>query len=349
MTNTTQHTPIVLHPVDPRPLERLLPADYSVALSGLDKLAAARLAAEAHRRVRHSAQQMIRPGVTLLEIAEHVENGTRKVLGEGYNQGIGFPTGVSLNSCAAHDTPNPRTPAVVLGENDVLKVDFGTQVDGYIIDSAFTVAFNPQYENLLLAARESVYECLKIAGPDLLLKEIGEKADEVIRSYEVEINGTLFPVGPVINLNGHSINRYKIHGGKYVPIVKNSGVKARMSEDEFYAIETFTTTGRGFVTEKGDCSHYSLGNPNATSRLPGGKKMLSYLNQTFHTLPFCKRYLDTEQVKSPDAYLSHLEKIGAVEAFPPLYDSPNSYVAQFEHTFYVHGSGIEVLSQGDDY
>ncbi|KAI5190740.1 methionyl aminopeptidase [Nematocida sp. AWRm77] len=342
------NTPIVLNPVTPLPLERLLPANYSVDLSPLGRLEAAKIAAEAHRRVRYSVQQMIRPGVSLLEIAEHIENGTRSVLGEGYNKGIGFPTGLSLNSCAAHDTPNPSTPTVILKKDDVLKVDFGTQVDGYIIDSAFTVTFNPMYENLLLAARESVYECLKIAGPDLPLRQIGDKADEVIRSYEVEINGTLFPITPVVNLNGHSINRYKIHGGKYVPIVKNSSNKDYMCEDEFYAIETFTSTGKGYVNEKGDCSHYSIGNPNASSKYPKAQALLGYIKDTFHTLPFCKRYLNPP-ITNYELYVKNLVSIGALEDYPPLYDTPNSHVAQFEHTFCVKQAGIDVLSKGDDY
>ena len=48
------------------------------------------------------------------------------------------------------------------------------------------------------------------------------------------------------NLNGHSIDPYRIHAGKSVPIVKG-GVQTKMEEGEYYAIETFGTTGRGYV------------------------------------------------------------------------------------------------------
>jgi methionyl aminopeptidase len=47
----------------------------------------------------------------------------------------------------------------------------------------------------------------------------------------------------VANLNGHSIDRYHIHAGKSVPIVKGRE-NTLMEEGEFYAIETFGTTGR---------------------------------------------------------------------------------------------------------
>ncbi len=49
-------------------------------------------------------------------------------------------------------------------------------------------------------------------------------------------------VKPVRNLNGHSIGQYQIHAGKSVPIIKR-GEAVRMEEGEFYAIETFGSTG----------------------------------------------------------------------------------------------------------
>ena len=47
----------------------------------------------------------------------------------------------------------------------------------------------------------------------------------------------------VRNLNGHSIDAYNIHGGKSVPIVKGGEQGVRMEEGEFFAIETFGSTG----------------------------------------------------------------------------------------------------------
>jgi len=64
-----------------------------------------------------------------------------------------------------------------------------------------------------------------------------------------------FSVKPIRNLNGHSIRPYQIHAGKTVPIVKG-GEAVRMEENEFYAIETFGSTGRGVVHDDMECSHY---------------------------------------------------------------------------------------------
>lgn len=63
-------------------------------------------------------------------------------------------------------------------------------------------------------------------------------------------------VKPIRNLNGHSIDPYKIHGGKSVPIVKG-GDQTKMEEGEYFAIETFGSTGRGLVHEDMETSHYA--------------------------------------------------------------------------------------------
>lgn len=80
--------------------------------------------------MRAYAQKAIKPGMSMIEIAELIENGTRAVVDEnGLEAGIGFPTGVSLNHCAAHYTPNAGDKTV-LSYDDVMKVDFGVHVKG---------------------------------------------------------------------------------------------------------------------------------------------------------------------------------------------------------------------------
>ena len=90
-------------------------------------------------------------------------------------------------------------------------------------------------------------------GIDARLGEVGEAIQEAMESYEVEINGKTYPVKSIRNLNGHSIADYRvrlvdvqIHAGKSVPIVKG-GPMIKMEEGELYAIETFGSTGKGFV------------------------------------------------------------------------------------------------------
>jgi methionyl aminopeptidase len=80
--------------------------------------------------VRRYAQSITKPGIKLWDLCEAIENGTRTLIEEnGLEAGIGFPTGVSINNCAAHYTPNPGDDRVLLAD-DVIKIDFGTHVKG---------------------------------------------------------------------------------------------------------------------------------------------------------------------------------------------------------------------------
>lgn len=152
-----------------------------------------RQAAECHRQVRRVVQNKLKPGANLTEIVHDIENLNRFFVEKNkLKAGIGFPTGVSLNECAAHYSPNPEDSPIVLNYDDILKVDYGTHVNGLIVDCAFTVAFNPDYDPLLMATKDATNTAIKAAGIDARLSEIGEIIQEVIESYEVTIKGKVF-------------------------------------------------------------------------------------------------------------------------------------------------------------
>lgn len=316
-----------------------------------------RKGAEIHRRVRKNLQNKLKPGMTLTEIANTIEDATRKFTGTDPNgdhagktkvQGIGFPTGLSLNHCAAHFTPNAGDKTV-LKYDDVMKVDFGVHVNGHIIDSAWTVAFDDKYDNLLKAVQESTNTGIKEAGIDVRLTDIGEAIQEVMESYEVEINGETFQVKPCRNLCGHNISPYTIHGGKSVPIVKN-GDTTKMEENEHFAIETFGSTGRGYVVQSGECSHYArTAESHPAPTLSSAKHLLKVIDENFGTLPFCRRYLDRIGEEKHLYALNSLVRQGIVQDYPPLNDIHGSYTAQFEHTIILHPHKKEIVSKGEDY
>jgi methionine aminopeptidase type II len=159
--------------------------------------------------------------------------------------GVAFPTGCSLNWVAAHYTPNVGDDTV-LGYDDVMKLDFGTQIGGRIVDCAMTVHFNPRYDPLVAAVKEATDMGIRTAGIDVRMGDVGAAIQEVMESYEVELDGKTYQVKSIRNLNGHSIAPYQIHAGKTVPIVKG-GEQTKMEEGEFFAIETFGSTGKGCV------------------------------------------------------------------------------------------------------
>ncbi|XP_065674453.1 uncharacterized protein LOC100199352 isoform X2 [Hydra vulgaris] len=310
----------------------------------------ARLAAEAHRQVRKYVQSFIKPGMKMIDICETLESTSRKLINEkGLEAGLAFPTGCSLNYCAAHYTPNAGDETV-LQYDDVCKIDFGTHINGRIIDCAFTVAFNPRYDNLLKAVKEATNTGIKEAGIDVRLCDIGEAIQEVMESYEVELDGKTYQVKAIRNLNGHSVAPYRIHAGKTVPIVKG-GEATVMEEDEFYAIETFGSTGKGVVHDDMECSHYmkNFEVGHIPLRLARAKQLLNVINENFGTLAFCRRWLDRLGQTKYLMALRNLQDAGIIDAYPPLCDVKGCYTAQYEHTILLRPTCKEVLSRGDDY
>ncbi|CAL4907077.1 unnamed protein product [Urochloa decumbens] len=229
-------------------------------------------------------------------LMRNLGNMVRKLIKEnGLQAGIAFPTGCSLNWVAAHWTPNSGDKTV-LQYDDVMKLDFGRHID---------------------------------AGIDVRLCDVGAAIQEVMESYEVEINGKVFQVKSVRNLNGHSIEPYQIHAGKSVPIVK----------------------GRGVVNEDLECSHYmkNFDVGHVPLRLAKAMQLLGTINNYFRTLAFCRRYLDRLGETRYLLALKNLCEAGIVQPYPPLCDVKGSYVSQFEHTILLRPTCKEVISRGDDY
>ncbi|ACO68634.1 predicted protein [Micromonas commoda] len=309
-----------------------------------------RQCAEVHREVRKYIADWVKPGMKLIDVCETLENSVRQLIEErGLEAGIAFPTGCSQNHIAAHWTPNGGDTTVI-DADDVIKFDFGTQINGRIIDCAFTKTFNAKYDPLLDAVREATECGIAESGIDVRLCDIGEAIEEVMESHEIELNGKTYQVKCCRNLNGHSIAPYQIHAGKSVPIVRG-GETTRMEEGEFYAIETFGSTGKGYVREDLECSHYMKNYDvgHVPLRLPKAKQLLGVIDRNFGTLAFCRRFLDRIGETKYLMALKNLCDNGIVQPYPPLVDVKGSYVAQYEHTIMLRPTCKEVLTRGDDY
>jgi methionyl aminopeptidase len=212
--------------------------------------------------------------------------------GDSLIAGMGFPTGLNIDNVVAHYSPNAGCKTV-LTPNNVLKVDIGIHVGGRIVDSAFTMAFDPMYDNLLAAVKDATNTGVREAGIDVRMGELGGYIQEAMESYECEINGKTHPIKAIRNLCGHTILPYSIHGTKSVPFIKSNDM-TKMEEGDVFAIETFGSTGSGRYVEGGEVSHYALrGDANRKDlTLSSARSVLGAIKKNFSTIPFCRRYLD---------------------------------------------------------
>ena len=169
------------------------------------------------------------------------------------------------------------------------------------------------------------------------MDHISEAIQEVIESYEVELNGKIIPVKAVRNITGHNILRYKIHGDKQVPFVRTLTTQ-RMEEGDVFAIETFGSTGKAYLRD--DVGVYGYGRNEHASAAglhhASAKSLLKTIDENFRTLVFSRRYLEHIGVKNYHLGMRSLVSNGIVESYGPLVDVPGSYVAQFEHVRMVH-------------
>lgn len=315
-------------------------------------------AARVHKKVRKEFRKLIDSGevkgMKYFDIANRIETliETESKFQEKnpFKSGIGFPIGLSINECAAHWTPNPGEKRV-LKDTDVVKVDYGVHYDGCIIDSAFTFSLNNKYDELMEIGKGATNLAIKNSGVDAILGEIGAETQEFIESHEVEIDGKISQVKSVRDLTGHMIAPYMIHSKKSVPNIKIH-YPVRMEENDFFAIETFPTTGNGKTTIDLECSHYMI-NTDKIKHAPilNTRETLLFnkIKDTRQTLPFCKKWLKNYEIKDYRISLNSLVKKGIVNSYPPIMSQKNSYVVQFEHTIFVGEKGVNVLSRGDDY
>lgn len=302
---------------------------------------------EIHKQVKEYTLNLLESNnqIKLYDLANNIEDKIKELTNydpeNPLKAGIAFPTGLSINNCAAHWTPNPNDTHQILKDDDLIKVDYGVHINGYITDGAFTFSRNNRYDLLIEASKEATREAIDMSGVDTFLGDIGEKVQETIESYEIELDGKTYRLKSIGDLSGHQIGQYKIHCGKPVPNIWFP-LMSRMLENEQYAIETFPSTGTGNVKEESECSHYmaNYSDPNFTL----GKEGYSLnLANRFGTLAFCKRWMQAEGLLNKDKF-KKLVKKGRYKAYPGLYDVKGSYVSQTEKSVYITEKGVVVLN-----
>lgn len=324
-----------------------------------------------HKKIRSIIRPHLKPGLKLSELAELIEGNCKELTkGIGINNGIGFPSSLSVNECAAHFTPS-KAHDITLDEKSITKIDFGVEINGWITDCAFTIAFNDHYDTLLKAVKEATDHGIKTVAMDQDIGEWGEGIREIMESYEVKIGDDIHKIKSVKNLGGHNILQGKIHGGTFLPSfnhTKGLFVENKRFTENVYAVETFGSTGNEIVSEASNensiyMKNYRGGESDFSfkTRITNDYiKIFDILNNKFGTMPFCDRYLETMSVfkdlnlDNPKKLtnfkkniMSYFNNNNIIKEFPPLYT--NGMTAQYEHTLFLSEDKKIVFSSSTDY
>ena len=276
-------------------------------------------------QVKKYIKPLIKKDTLLLEIAEKIESKIIELKGKP-----AFPTNLSINEITAHYTPSYDDKILAHG---LLKVDFGVHIDGYIADTAFSIDLENSEENkkLIQTAEQSLEnatQLIKNSKQKTTLSEIGKTIQKTIESKGFS---------PIINLSGHSMEKYELHSGITIPNIDNK--KTNLLPKGLYAIEPFATSGSGKVYDGKPSGIYQL-QAEKNVRSPLAREILHFIQEEYQTLPFCSRWIVKKFGQSSLFALKQLEEIGNLHHFSQLIESSRNKVAQAEHTIFI---GDEVI------
>lgn len=289
---------------------------------------AGRIAAEA----RDLGVSLIKPGVKILDVVEKVEN---HILSEGAK--LSFPVNISINEVAAHFTPI-RDDKQVFRRGDIVKLDVGSHIDGYIADTAITVEVETNnYTAMIEAAASALTAAIENMKPGVSLSEIGRIIEKTINSYGYK---------PIENLTGHSLDRYVLHSGMSIPNVPSMKSSRKPKIGDAIAIEPFATNGIGHVVPGRGSNIYIIRRSIGRIRDKQTKMFFHQIKTNFRTLPFAHRWC-IRLSSYNDVSLNRLNYLGFISQYPQLIEQTRGIVTQKEHTVIVADNGCEVTTYGE--
>jgi len=262
-------------------------------------------------------KSLIKAGTKVVDVLDNVESKIKELGG-----GIAFPAQISLNEFAAHSCSALNDPTIL--NDQIIKLDVGAHVDGYIADNALTVDLSGKYTDLVKASREALNSALKIVAPGTTLAEIGKTIHQVITSYNF---------APVRNLSGHGLGKYNIHTSPSVPNFDN-GNHNPLKEGDVIAIEPFASNGAGIVEQSSPPTVFTL-MKESNIRDPITRNVLQEIRK-YKGLPFAKRWLEEKfGIPKTNFALRALSRADCLEEHAPLFDQNRGMVSQAEHSIIV--------------
>ena len=211
----------------------------------IDKMAAA---GDILVRTLALVERKIRPGVTTKELDTAAEKFIRSQGATPAFKGYrGFPGSlcISPNSMVVHGIPGSYT----LHKGDILSVDCGVVLDGWVADAARTFpvgAISPTARKLLDATEASLFAAVEQCRVDNRLGDVSHAVQEVVEAEGLSV---------VRSLVGHGIGR-DMHEDPQIPNYGPPGKGVKLEEGMVFAVEPMVTAGRHAVRMADD--HWAI-------------------------------------------------------------------------------------------
>ena len=270
--------------------------------------------------------KLVKPGASLLSICEAVEN---RILNLG---GLcAFPVNISINHIAAHYS-SPPEDTTKIPEKGVVKIDCGVHIDGFIADTAKSVALNPEYEPLVKAAEKALNSAIKVARSGVKISKVSSVIEQTIKKQGFK---------PVENLTGHEMKRWNLHSGLSIPNVSSMSNNVKLRENMIIAVEPFVTTKKGKGRVESGKNAYIYKVDIRSRRDP----MVKNFAEKYKTLPFASRWVVKDFGKSALKEVKKLVEKGLILSYPVLKEIGKEIVAQAEHTIIIGKNKTSVTTK----
>ncbi len=270
----------------------------------------------------------VEEGTKLLDVANFVEDLIREKGGHP-----AFPCNISLNDVAAHYSPQAWDDST-FKKGDLVKLDLGVHVEGYIADIAKSKAVGRRPNKLMRASENALKKAIEMIRPGVKTNEIGTVIEDTIKNA-----GFL----PVSNLTGHVLSRWNLHGGALIPNVRTRHGDEIM-EGDVIALEPFATDGLGRVVDENEAIIFKyLG--DRPLRMREARDILAHVKANYGSLPFAERWVSDLVPKFKlNQALRQLVYSKALYAYHILREKERGLVSQAEHTVIVTKDGCEIIT-----
>ncbi|MFX1524975.1 MAG: type II methionyl aminopeptidase [Promethearchaeota archaeon] len=297
------------------------------------KIESLRKAGKIAKDVKEFIKPKIKVGAKVLDIVSTTE---AKI--EELNGLCAFPVNFCINNIAAHYTSPLKDDGLLIKDGDLVKIDLGVHIEGYIVDTAFSINFSEDdsLKNIIQSTEVALDAAKMIVRPKVNTREIGKKIEDIVKGFNYN---------PIKELGGHQIERWTVHGKKQLPELGSQGGDI-METGEVFSIEIFASTGEGTIHNTQYSHIYEL-NPYS-GRVPlrrkTSKQILGFINRNYKSLPFAERWLAEEFRMGVAFGLQELVQQGKLQAHYVLSEKKGVYVAQIEETVLVTEDGYEQLT-----
>ncbi|KAF7664561.1 hypothetical protein LDENG_00172680 [Lucifuga dentata] len=258
-------------------------------------------------------------------------------------KGIAFPTCVSVNNCVCHHSPLKNDPDIILKDGDLVKIDLGVHVDGFISNVAHSFVVGVTKESPLTGRKADVIRAAHLcAEAALRLVKPGNQNMQVTEAWNKIAKS--FKCTPVEGMLSHQLKQHVIDGEKTViqnptDQQKKDHEKAEFEVHEVYAVDVLISTGEGKAKDGGQRTTIYKRDPSKVYglKMKTSRMFLSEVERRFDAMPFTLRAFEDEG----KAKLGVLEctKHGLLQPFNVLHEKEGEFVAQFKFTVLLMANG----------